>query len=212
MLCNNNSDLWAWGTSGEICWYINKQKQRRHHVSVLICCHFPFTNIPSLFSGLLFPCFVFCHYYLYYYLFMRPPFPYATPLCSLPLSFHMCVCCFHYSSCLYFSVYILSLCMPLTLFPLPLFCTHYFHSTACTTPHSLLPFLLPLLGYDCCFHLPLISTPFFLCHLLFLLYFVFVFIVISFIPFMPFCSILNSSPTDELGRRCLQSWWSWAML
>ena len=36
--------------------------------------------------------------------------------------------------------------------PLPLFCSHYFHSTACTTPHSLLPFLLPLLGYDCCFH------------------------------------------------------------
>ena len=23
---------------------------------------------------------------------------------------------------------------------------------------------------------------------------------------------LNSSPIDELGRWCLQSWWSWAML
>ena len=143
---------------------------------------------------------------------MRPPFPYATPLCSLPLSFHMCVCCFHYSSCLYFSVYILSLCMPLTLFPF-----HYF--VAIIFIQQLVPLHIPCCPF--CSHflamivvsiLPLISTPFFLCHLVFFLYFVFVFIVISFIPFMPFCSILNSSPTDELGSWCLQSWWSWAML
>ena len=40
---------------------------------------------------------------------MCPPFPYATPL-SAPF-------CFHYSFSLCFSVSILSLCLPLTLFP-----------------------------------------------------------------------------------------------
>ena len=143
---------------------------------------------------------------------MRPPFPYATPLCSLPLSFHMCVCCFHYSSCLYFSVYILSLCMPLTLFPFHYFVAIIFIQQLVPLHISCHPFYSPFLAMIVVSIFRLISTPFFLCHLVFLLYFVFVFIVISFIPFMPFCSFLNSSPTDELGSWCLQSWWSWAML
>ena len=43
--------------------------------------------------------------------------------------------------------------------PLPLFCSHYFHSTACTTSHPLFPFLLPLLGDDGCFHFSFNNTP-----------------------------------------------------
>lgn len=109
--------------------------------------------------------------------------------------------------CLLFPLFILplllrflSLCVQLTLF-----LVHYFeaiiifHPTACnygtkccflyTTPHPLLPFFLPLgfLAMIVVSIIPLISTPFFLSHLVSLLYFVF--IVIPFIPFMPFCSI-----------------------
>ena len=119
---------------------------------------------------------------------MRSPFPYATPLCSLPLSFHTCVCCFHYSSCLYFSVYILSLCMPLTLFPFHYFVAIIFIQQLVRPLHiSCRPFFSPFLAMIVVSIFPFIGTPFFLSHLVFLLYFVF--IVIPFIPFMPFCSI-----------------------
>jgi len=114
-----------------------------------------------------------------------PPFPYnATPLCSLPLSFRMCLLFPSFILpvllCLYFipvyATYIV---------PLPLYCSHYFHSTACTTPHPLLPFCSHFLAMTVVSTIPWNSTPFFLSHIVSLLYFVF--IVIPFIPFMPFC-------------------------
>ena len=151
--------------------------------------HFPFTNIPSLFSGLLFSCFVCCPHYLFYYLFIYEiplslimPFP-----CVVSLYLSMCVCCFHYSSCLCFSVYISSLCMPLTLFPFHYFVTIIFIQQLVPLHIPCRPFCSPFLAMIVVSILPLISTPFFLSHLVFLL--CFVFIVIPFIPFMPFCSI-----------------------
>ena len=79
------------------------------------------------------------------------PLSLCHTLCSLPLSFHMC---------LLFSLFILPILLCLYfipvyatyIVPLPLFCNHYFHSTASTaTPYPLPPFLLSFLGYDCCF-------------------------------------------------------------
>ena len=100
----------------------------------------------------------------------------------------LCVCCFHYSSCLYFSVYILSLCMPLTLFPFHYFVAIIFIQQLVRPLHiPCHPFYSPFLAMIVVSFLPLISTPFSPSHLVFLLYFVF--IVIPFIPFMPFCSI-----------------------
>ena len=118
---------------------------------------------------------------------MRSPFPCATPF-VVSLYPSICVCCFHYSSCLYFSVYILSLCMPLTLFPFHYFVTIIFIQQLVRPLHiPCHPFYSPFLAMIVVSFLPLISTPFSPSHLVFLLYFVF--IVIPFIPFMPFCSI-----------------------
>ena len=110
------------------------------------------------------------------------PFP-----CVVSLYPSICVCCFHYSSCLYFSVYILSLCMPLTLFPFHYFVAIIFIQQLVPLHIPCHPFYSPFLAMIVVSIFPLISTPFFLSHLVFLLYFVF--IVIPFIPFMPFCSI-----------------------
>ena len=118
---------------------------------------------------------------------MRSPFPYATPF-VVSLYPSICVCCFHYSSCLYFSVYILSLCMTLTLFPFHYFVTIIFIQQLVRPLHiPCHPFYSPFLAMIVVSFLPLISTPFSPSHLVFLLYFVF--IVIPFIPFMPFSSI-----------------------
>ena len=107
------------------------------------------------------------------------PFP-----CVVSLYLSICVCCFHYSSCLCFSVYILSLCMPLTLFPFHYFVTIIFIQQLVPLHIPCRPFCSPFLAMIVVSILPLIRTPFFLSHLVFLLYFVF--IVIPFIPFMPF--------------------------
>ena len=63
---------------------------------------------------------------------------YVSPLLSLCHSLvsrhpSLSVVCFHHSLCMCFSIFILSLCMPLNhIFLLLVSCRHYFHSTACT--------------------------------------------------------------------------------
>ena len=103
-----------------------------------------------------------------------PPFPYATPL-SAPF-------CFHYSFSLCFSVSILSLCLPLTLFPFrypvatifiqQLEAIHVYLCFLYTTPDPLPPFfssflalLLPLIHcfdqYSPLYLLPCFPSQFF---------------------------------------------------
>ena len=105
---------------------------------------------------------------------LSPPFPYATPL-SAPF-------CFHYSFSLCFSFSILSLCLPLTLFPFryPVATTFIQHLEAIhvnlcflyTTPDPLPPFfssflalLLPLIysfdQYSPLYLLPCFPSQFF---------------------------------------------------
>ena len=110
------------------------------------------------------------------------PFP-----CVVSLYPSIYVCCFHHSSCLFFYVDILSLCMPLTLFPFHYFVAIIFIQQLVPLHISCHPFYPPFLAMIVVSIFRLISTPFFLSHLVFLLYFVF--IVIPFIPFLPFCSI-----------------------
>ena len=94
-----------------------------------------------------------CPFPLYFYYSGELMCPGPLSLCNSLVSFHPspCVFCFCYSFCLCFY-----LCVCLSHFSLPLSCSHYFPSTACTL-NSLLslvnpfrfpaPFLLFLRGF-----------------------------------------------------------------
>ena len=139
------------------------------------------------------------------------PFP-----CVVSLYPSICVCCFHHSSCLFFYVDILSLCMPLTLFPFHYFVAIIFiHSMSPATLFALpswlwllfpfclwlvLPsFFLILFSFSVLFSLWFHSSP--LCH--FVLFFSLVLPVPPFCPF--FCLFLLShwSMLLHLGLSCI---------
>ena len=139
---------------------------------------------------------------VYYYSseFMCPP---LLSLCHSLVSRHpsLSVVCFHYSLCMCFSIFILSLCMPLNHIFLHLVsCRHYFHSTACTCKPllslyhsgSLASFLLFCPGFVVSInnYIPLTNTPFFIFNLVSLLNFVLIVIFHSSLicPFF-FCPI-----------------------
>ena len=70
-----------------------------------------------------------CPFPLYFYYSSELMCPGPLSLCNSLVSFHpsLCVFCFCYSFCLCFY-----LCVCLSHCSLPLSCSHYFHSTACT--------------------------------------------------------------------------------